>query len=781
MDRKYIAFFAGSFAIIVIWQILFPPPVPVKPKDPAAAAAGEGGDEKDPGDEGQQDPAAEEKEDEGDEAAPAPPVIAAPVVDSPHYLTLGSIAPQGPYRFAATFDSHGATIRRLELSSTRYRDLHERHGFLGQLELESKPAGVEVQVVPPGSPAADANLEPGDLITAITVGTSEAVEIGEVADVERLLERTRPGQSVSIEVTRSGNKQSLTTTLIRKPLDVIRPEQENILLHSKKVPDDFEQHPTCEISLTSVGPNEPGKVALALANEQLRTGVWAVDDTQADQLTFSMVLPDLGLEVIKRFTIAAVPEEQLDDRDYPGYHVDVEVSVRNLLPSPQTVSYELQGPNGLPIEGFWYAQKVGRGWSGYGIRDVVRRTFGNSVSDDACRNIADDDVKPYGDGQSLAYIGVDAQYFAAAMIPQKMEVDDRWYTSFDPSLGSTKLEAKSSYQERYQNASFTLESNPLKLAAAGEEGDTAGRKNQLFAGPKHPELLAEYQSPAAPAYSLEGFVYYGWFGSLGIPQAMVSILAFFYSIVRNYGLAIILLTVVVRSCMLPLSRKQAKNMAMMQELKPEMDRITSKYKDDPQARMKAQQELWGKHNYNPMGGCLLMFIQLPIFIGLYRALSVDVDLREAALIPGIRWCSNLAAPDMLMSWRNFIWPQWFLNGEGMFALGPYLNILPLVTVGLFLLQQKMFMPPPADEQQEMMQKVMKFMMLFMSFMFFKVASGLCLYFIASSLWGMAERKLVPKPNVNIQPAAPEKESSRRKKSTPNASAIKAAKNKKKKR
>lgn len=763
----------------MFWQVMFPPPVPVKPKDQAAAEQAEG----EPAAEGAEGEAVapENEGAEGNEKPAVQPAIAAPVVNSPPYLTLGSIDPQGDYRFAATLDSHGATIRRVQLSSTKYRDLHVRSGFLGQLEPKPNPSGVEVQVVTPGSPAAEAGLELGDLITAIETEGSKQWEVLTADDLDRALAETKPGQEATLTVSRGGQKQSLTTKLIRKPLDLIRPEQENILLHSKKVPVEFEQHPSMEVTLTSVGPNKPAAGVLAGANEQLRTGVWAVDESVADQLTFSMVLPDLGLEVFKRFTITTVPAEELKDKNYPAYHLEVEVSVANLLPSPQTVSYKLQGPNGLPIEGFWYSQKVGRGWGGYGIRDVVLRTFGGSERDFATRDIADGDIDPFGDGESLAYIGVDAQYFAAAILPQKENPDDRWYVSFDPGLASTKLEAKSSYQERYQNASFTLVSHPLNLAAKGEAGDKRGRIDQLFTGPKHPDLLGRYASPANTSYSLTGFVYYGWFGNLGIPQAMVGILSFFHAIVRNYGLAIILLTVVVRSCMLPLSHKQAKNMAMMQELKPEMDRITAKYKDDPEGRMRAQRELWSKHNYNPMGGCLLMFIQLPIFIGLYRALMVDVDLREAALIPGIHWCSNLAAPDMFMSWRNFIWPQWFLNGEGMFALGPYLNILPLITVGLFLLQQKMFMPPPADEQQEMMQKVMKFMMLFMSFMFFKVAAGLCLYFIASSLWGMAERKMVPKPNVNIQPAAPEKDAPRRKKSTPNTSAIKAAKNKKKKR
>jgi YidC/Oxa1 family membrane protein insertase len=166
----------------------------------------------------------------------------------------------------------------------------------------------------------------------------------------------------------------------------------------------------------------------------------------------------------------------------------------------------------------------------------------------------------------------------------------------------------------------------------------------------------------------------------------------------------------------------------------------------------AQRELFAKHNYNPFGGCLLMFVQLPIFIGLYRSLSVDIELRQAPLIPGFDWCSNLAGPDMLFYWKD--WMPGFLANEAGGWLGPYFNILPIITIFLFLAQQKLFMPPATDDQTRMQQKVMKFMMIFMGFLFFRVASGLCVYFIASSLWGIAERKLLPPPGketTNPQP------------------------------
>jgi YidC/Oxa1 family membrane protein insertase len=99
---------------------------------------------------------------------------------------------------------------------------------------------------------------------------------------------------------------------------------------------------------------------------------------------------------------------------------------------------------------------------------------------------------------------------------------------------------------------------------------------------------------------------------------------------------------------------------------------------------------------------------------------------------------------MLYDWSWFM-PEMITRGEGFFGLGPYLNVLPLVTIVLFLLQQKMFMPEPANEQAALQQKIMKYMMVFMGILFYKVPSGLCLYFIASSLWGIAERKMIPPP------------------------------------
>jgi YidC/Oxa1 family membrane protein insertase len=257
---------------------------------------------------------------------------------------------------------------------------------------------------------------------------------------------------------------------------------------------------------------------------------------------------------------------------------------------------------------------------------------------------------------------------------------------------------------------------------------------EIFAGPKKPDLLRRFGAGEA---RMDDLVYFGWFGWVARP--LIALLHGLHALIGNYGIAIILLTVMVRGAMFPLSRRQAISSQKMQALQPEMKALAERYKNEPEKRHRATQDLWRKNNVNPVGGCLPVFIQIPIFMGLYRALATDVELRQAPLFSSaIRWCSNLAAPDMLLDWSKYL-PAFLTAPEGY--LGPYLNLFPIATIGLMLWQQKLFMPPAMDEQQRMQQQMMNFMMWFMALAFFKVPCGLCLYFIASSLWGIAERLL----------------------------------------
>jgi YidC/Oxa1 family membrane protein insertase len=301
------------------------------------------------------------------------------------------------------------------------------------------------------------------------------------------------------------------------------------------------------------------------------------------------------------------------------------------------------------------------------------------------------------------------------------------------------------------NTTFRLIGKPATIGP----GESSVATYELFAGPKRPTLLDQYGKPAPDQPgAMKNLVYYGWpiFHWVAVPMTWV--LDFFYRLLQNYGLAIIMLTIVVRLLMFPISRKQAQGARMMQKIQPEMKEIQKKFKKDPEAARKAQQELFAKHNYNPLSSCLPVFFQIPIFLGLYRALQVNVELRDAPLLPSaIRWCSNLAAPDMLFDWSGFMpgavssaigYPGFLFGVGSVVGLGPYLNLFPIITIALYLIQQKVMMPPAADEQAAQQQKMMKYFMFLIGFMFYKVAAGLCIYFIASTLWGLAERRFLPK-------------------------------------
>jgi YidC/Oxa1 family membrane protein insertase len=636
----------------------------------------------------------------------------------------------------ATITNRGAALARIELSDEKYRDIDIRSGYLGHLVMDQKAdkKGCVVQVVGPGTPADLAGLKVGDIITAINDLPVDSAE--SLADALKS-KQSRPGRTVELKIVRDGKTQTLKAKLTRHPLEVIRPAYDDPLspkaddplsllltmqqIDGEIIPGDekiLKQHEDEDLS-------EDKKNKLLLNGElkgvELRKGVWRKVEADREHATFTKTLPQFGLEIQKTYRLKKVPEDDLKDPNFKGYHLTLEIKIVNRGEKDREVAYRLDGPNGLPTEGYWYANKVSRNWGGAGLRDLVVSFDQGTLKMITCPTISDMKKYETWEGQSVTYMGVDAQYFSSVLIPRLEQPRDNWFALSQP----LRMGAVDPLHKNYTNISFRLIGQPTKLKAGG----SLAQEYELFAGPKKPELIAQY--------SLSDLLYYGWFGWVAEP--MLWILHTFYSLVWNYGLAIILLTVLVRGCMFPLSYKQTLGAQKMAEIQPEMKRISEKYKKDVEARTKAMQELYRKHNYNPFSGCLVIFIQLPVFLGLYRSLMVDVELRDAPLISSVvRWCSNLAAPDMLFYWFDYI-PTFAFNW-----LGPYFNILPILTIILFLWQQHKMMPPPTDEQQAMQQKMMKYMMIFMGVMFFKVASGLCIYFIASSLWGLGERQFLPK-------------------------------------
>jgi YidC/Oxa1 family membrane protein insertase len=684
----------------------------------------------------------------------APKVEVKPATES--WVALGSVDPtdKNPYRMMVTLSSRGAAVHRVELSSERYLDLDNRSGYLGHLSARTADAGsgggLLVQLVGPGTPAAEAGLQPGDVLQKLD---GAALKNGEA--LRTTLEKTKPRQTVKLDVLRAGKPLSLSATLRRLPLSVTRPEIENYRISDRTPPPGFVDQPSLLLTLDSLNDQSREKEQAELPGVDLLNGHWElIQPTPAEvtqnptkvwkEAAYKRTLPS-GLELIKRYRLAELKPDEIANPDFPAYHLEFEIELRNTGNTALEAAYQLDGPTGLPIEGWWYGTKIGRGGA-VGVRDFVGQWFG--MGDPVmfgATTIADDEQDTVND-QSMMFAGVDAQYFSVVMIPKKKSTDEIWFEKVQGMHIGPKPDE--SANKTLTNITVRMLSYPVKLAPK----TSVKHAFTVFAGPKKPKLVAQYAQPADTAYTLSELIYYGWLPWAVVAKIMTTILHAFYSVVQNYGIAIIMLTVLVRGCMFPLSRKQAMNMVKMQELKPEMDRIQAKYKTEMDKRSKAMQELFRKNNYNPMGGCVLMVLQLPIFLGLYRSLMIDVELRQAPLFSdAIRWCSNLAGPDMLWNWSSLM-PMSVVKGEGFFGLGPYFNILPIITVGLFLFQQKMFMPPATDETTAMQQKMMKYMMVFMGLMFYKVASGLCLYFIASTLWGMAERQLLPKSKIT-NPAA----------------------------
>ena len=435
--------------------------------------------------------------------------------------------------------------------------------------------------------------------------------------------------------------------------------------------------------------------------------------------------PDGSVELVKTYALRKVKEsdsERVRDLAFDGYVLDVELGFRNLTDQPQTVVYTLQGPEGLPLENEEHTSKYrelelgfleedgGLASASLTAADVTEKAAAadaarearaaadaadrrlkaaqqrvDVLEDEVAANPADAALKTQlataivdmGEIETQArqlndaamaagaglerwatpfrYLGVEVQYFAALLLPEDRPVGER----FDAPLiasGEPQVAARGAKPE-FNDISFTLTSTPIVIPPQGE----VTQRWQFFAGPKREELLAPLG--AEPVLDLS------WYAA--VAPAMLWILEKLHSLGMPYWMAIIGLTVIVRGAMFPISRKQAIGAAKMKELQPKLTELKAKYGNDQEKFLRAQMELFRKHGYGPLGpmasGCLPVFLQLPIFIGLYQALQTSVDLRMA----GFLWIDNLAAPDQL-----------FRMPFSLPFLGADFNLLPLITVVL---------------------------------------------------------------------------------------------------
>jgi YidC/Oxa1 family membrane protein insertase len=235
-------------------------------------------------------------------------------------------------------------------------------------------------------------------------------------------------------------------------------------------------------------------------------------------------------------------------------------------------------------------------------------------------------------------------------------------------------------------------------------GQVASVNYGVYYGPKELDILK------AQDHRLEEVIDYGWFAPIAKP--LVYALKFLYKYTGNYGWAIIIITCILKLCFFPLTHKSYKSMKDMQKLQPKMAELKEKHKSDREAMNKAVMELYKTHKVNPMGGCLPMLVQIPVFFGLYRALMYSIELRHA---PFMLWLTDLSAKD------------------------PYM-VTPIIMGVTMLIQQKMT-PSNMDPVQA---KMMLALPIVFTFMFLNFPSGLVIYWLVNNVLTIAQQMYINK-------------------------------------
>ncbi|MCJ2186528.1 membrane protein insertase YidC [Novosphingobium beihaiensis] len=256
-----------------------------------------------------------------------------------------------------------------------------------------------------------------------------------------------------------------------------------------------------------------------------------------------------------------------------------------------------------------------------------------------------------------------------------------------------------------------------------QPGKVLTQETKLFAGAKEHTVLDAYEKQGITNFGLA--IDWGWFRWFEKP--IFWLLTKLFSLVGNFGVAIILLTAIVRGMMFPIAQRGFASMAAMRAIQPKMKAIQERYKDDKERQQKEVMELYKKEGVNPLAGCLPMFLQIPVFFALYKTLILAIEMRHQ---PFVLWIKDLSAPD----------PLHILNLFGLLPFDPpgFLGIGVLaLLLGVTMYFQFKLNPAQMDPTQ---QQIFSLMPWFMMFVMAPFASGLLIYWITSNLLTIAQQK-----------------------------------------
>lgn len=292
----------------------------------------------------------------------------------------------------------------------------------------------------------------------------------------------------------------------------------------------------------------------------------------------------------------------------------------------------------------------------------------------------------------VEWAGVELRYFLAAFIP---EVPREAAAAFQP------ITEKIAGDVAIANRAIEVPS-----------GRDATREYRAYVGPKEADRLS------AVGAGLEHSINVGWAWIEPLSRFFSWTLRLCYSVIPNYGVAIIVLTILVRLATAPLTAKQMRSMKKMGELQPKLKEIQAKHADDRQKQSEAMMGLYKETGVNPLGGCFPLLLQFPVFIGLYYALQSSIDLRQA---PFFGWINDLSVPEALFTLPGIDLP---------------VRLLPIIMGASMVLQQRMT-PTTMDPQQARMMMTM--MPIMFTVLFYQFPSGLVLYWMVSNLLAIAHQ------------------------------------------
>lgn len=424
----------------------------------------------------------------------------------------------------------------------------------------------------------------------------------------------------------------------------------------------------------------PSELGLVLETPQgmldLRNVLFSMRETTgaggAKKLTFEATTAS-GLQVVKTYTMPA-----------DGYMLDLDVEIRGAV---EATAYRLTWDHGIPP-----AESSKKQYESAAGTIVLAGKDPKTQKPGDFKKEREKDIEG-----NIRWAGVRNKYFMAVMVP--------------PEATSSKVVATGDHDQKITGAELVM---PLVQGRAQHQ-------IRVYLGPM------EYDSLKDMGYDLEKAVDLGWKVFRPLSKLLLLVMVWMYQFIPNYGLVIVIISVATKFLFYPLTKSSLKSMKAMQKLQPEMQAIRDKYKGDPQRTQAETMKLYREHGVNPVGGCLPMLVQMPVFVALYSVLANSITMRQA---PFVGWINDLSTPDTVA----------VIAGFGI-------HVLPIVMFFTTILQQKL--TPMTDARQKMMGYMMPAVMLFI---FYSFPAGLTLYWTINNALQVGQQWLIHREDQQPVPA-----------------------------